>query len=365
MAFRAGASEVTLALAALCLAACSGGGGTSAPGTSPLPTAGSASGTAVASPTATPAATTSPSPAGGMPSSTAAPSSAPSSVPSAAALPVVGGCQVLPADNPWNADVSGYPLSPNSAKYLAEMNPSGTTRLHPDFGSNGAYGIPYNVVGIGAPNFTPIAFLAYASESDPGPYPIPSSPAIEAGSDRHMLIVDSANCTLYETYDTKLASGGWTADAGAIWPLDSDALRTEGWTSADAAGLPILPGLVRYDETAAGAIHHALRFTMSRTARGHIHPATHDAATSSDPYAPPMGLRIRLAASFDLTPYTGESLVVLTALKRYGAFLADNGSDFFISGATDARWNDTDLNQIKSVPASAFEVVETGPVITP
>ncbi len=365
MDFRAGAPEVTLVLVALCLAACSGGGGPSAPGTSPLPTAGSASAAPGASPTATPAVTTSPSPAGGTPTSTVAPSAAPSTAPSVAALPVVGGCQVLPADNPWNADVSGYPLSPNSAKYLAEMNPSGTTHLHPDFGSNPAYGIPYNVVNIGPPNFTPIAFLAYASESDPGPYPIPSSPAIEAGSDRHMLIVDSANCTLYETYDTKLASGGWTADAGAIWPLDSDALRTEGWTSADAAGLPILPGLVRYDETAAGAIRHALGFTMSRTARGHIHPATHDAPTSSDAYAPPMGLRIRLAASFDLTPYTGESLAVLTALKRYGAFLADNGSDFYISGASDARWNDTDLNQIKSVPASAFEVVDTGPVITP
>ncbi len=359
------------ALAAVWLAACSGGGGTSAPGTSPL-AAGIASASpnasAVAAGSASPGAAASPSPAAPVtatPTPAAAPSASPSAGPSVAALPVVGGCQVLPADNPWNADVSGYPLSPNSAKYLAEMNPLGTTRLHPDFGSNAAYGIPYNVVDLTPPAFTPIAFLAYASESDPGPYPIPSSPAIEAGSDRHMLIVDSANCTLYETYDTKLASGGWTADAGAIWPLDSDALRTEGWTSADAAGLPILPGLVRYDETSAGAIHHALRFTMSRTARGHIHPATHDAPTSSDAYAPPMGLRIRLAASFDLTPYTGESLAVLTALKRYGALLADNGSDFYISGASDARWNDTDLNQLKNVPASAFEVVDTGPVITP
>jgi hypothetical protein len=373
---------------AAALSACSGGGGASSPGTSPVPTAasvaasGSPSPTPAGSlgPTASPSGSASPVSTPGGPAS-GGPSTSPTSTPPAiptpsasaspagtsapAALPVVGGCVVLPADNPWNTDVSGYPLDPKSGAYLAEMNPRGSTKLHPDFGSNPSYGIPYNVDGLAPAAFTPIAFLAYASESDPGPYPIPSGPAIEAGSDRHMLIVDSANCTLYETFDTKDTSGGWTADAGAVWPLDSDALRTEGWTSADAAGLPILPGLARYDEVAAGAIHHALRFTMSKTAQGHVHPATHDASTSSNPNAPPMGLRIRLAANYDLSGYTGESLVVLQALKRYGAFLADNGSDFYISGATDTRWNDNDLSQIKNVPASAFEVVETGPVITP
>jgi hypothetical protein len=248
---------------------------------------------------------------------------------------------------------------------MAEMNPNGTTNLHPDFGSNLSYGIPINIDTLAPANFTPIAFNLYPSESDPGPYPIPANPAIEAGSDAHMLIVDQYNCYLYETYATSYsAATGWVAGNGAIFNLASDALRPEGWTSADAAGLPIAAGLVRYAEVTAGAINHAVRFTMSTTFAGHIHPATHDAG-GSVPNSPPMGLRLRLKASFSLAAFHGESLVLLTALKRYGMILADNGSNFYISGETNGNWDDNDLDQIKTVPASAFEVVETGPVITP
>ena len=180
-----------------------------------------------------------------------------------------------------------------------------------------------------------------------------------------MLMLDTDDCTDYETYATQLTSSGWSASNGAVWPLDTDALRPEGWTSADAAGLPILAGLVRYDEVKAGALDHAIRFTMNDTSQGHIHPATHDAATSSAPYAPPMGLRVRLKASYNTSGFTGNALVILTAMKRFGMILADNGSDFYFTGSTNTSWNDNDLNQLKSVPASAFEVVETGPVITP
>ena len=245
------------------------------------------------------------------------------------------------------------------------MNAGGSVYLHPDFGSNPSYGIPYNVDAIEPAQYTPISFTPYASQSDPGPYPIPSSPAIEAGSDRHMLILDTDDCTDYETYDTQLTASGWTAESGAVWPLDTNTLRPEGWTSADSAGLPILAGLIRYDEVQAGAVNHAIRFTVNDTSQGHIHPATHDAATSSDPNAPPMGLRIRLKASYNIGSFTGNSLVILRAMKKYGLMLADNGSNFYFQGSTDTRWNDNDLNQLKSVPASAFEVVDTGPVITP
>ncbi|HEY0799146.1 MAG TPA: hypothetical protein VGD50_08345, partial [Candidatus Baltobacteraceae bacterium] len=269
---------------------------------------------------------------------------------------MIGTCTVFPADNAWNADISAYPVDPNSGNYMHEMNPSGSTLLHPDFGSNPTYGIPINVVNIAQANFTPITFNQYPTESDPGPYPIPSNPAIEAPSDSHMLIVDDANCKLYETWQTAKVNGSWTAANGAVFDLSSDALRPEGWTSADAAGLPIAAGLVRFAEVQAGVINHAVRFTMSTTFQGHIHPATHDAGGSVQ-WSPPMGLRLRLKASFDLTPFHGESLVILTALKRYGMLLADNGSNFYITGETNTSWDDNDLNAIKTVPASAFEVV--------
>lgn len=297
---------------------------------------------------------------GSVPAGNPAPDAVSPALAAATAYPSVGGCRMFPANNPWNTDVSKYPVNGNSARIMAEMNPTGSTHLHPDFGSNLTYGIPYNIVDMPRSAYVPITFIYWPAESDPGPYPIPPAPRIEAGSDAHMLIVNSKNCVLYETYATARTKTGWTAGNGAVWPLDTNALRPEGWTSADAAGLPILAGLVRYDEVTAGAVNHAIRFTMSRTAHSHIHPATHDAGNSNDHFAPPMGLRLRLKAGFRLTAYHGEALVILTAMKRYGLILADNGSDFYFTGATDGRWNDNDLDAIKQVPASAFEVVETG-----
>jgi hypothetical protein len=282
-----------------------------------------------------------------------------------ASSPTVGGCAVLPADNPWNTDISKVAVSPNSARYIAEINGSGASLVHPDFGSNPTYGIPYLVV----PAHTtpePIHFTAYGSESDPGPYPIPPTAPIEGGSaspgDRHVLVVEQGTCHLYELGRAFWTGSQWNADVGVNWDLHSNALRPLHWTSADAAGLPILPGLVRYDEVAAGSINHALRFTVSQTQKGFILPATHDASSSTDPTRPPMGLRFRLKANYDLSRFHGESLVILRALKRYGMIVADNGSNWYISGATDWRWNDSDLNQLKSVPGSAFEVVNTGPI---
>ena len=281
-----------------------------------------------------------------------------------AAPPVLGGCSMFPADNPWNADITNAPVDPNSANYLASMN-AGFKFLHPDFGSNPTYGIPYVVVSRSQP-FVPVSF-DYADESDPGPYPVPSNAPVEGGpnasGDRHVLVLDSGNCRLYEMWNARYLNPGWHAGSGAVFNLSSDALRPNYWTSADAAGLPILPGLARYDEVTAGAIRHALRFTVHATQKAFIHPATHYASTSTNPNLPPMGLRVRLKASYSLTRFHGESLVVLTALKHYGMFVADNGSDWFISGATDTRWNDNDLDQLKTVPASAFEVVKTGTII--
>jgi len=284
--------------------------------------------------------------------------------------PMLGGCAVFPADNPWNQDISQYPLHPNSTQFIADINsqPGNTQKLHADFGANPDYGIPYVVVP-GTQPYVPITFTAYGDESDPGPYPIPEDAPIEGGSgsdgDRHVLVLNSGNCTLYEMYRAfKDPDGpGWFADSGAIFDLSSNALRPEGWTSADAAGLPILPGLARYDEVAAGAIRHALRFTVWRTQYGYIHPATH--AAGSTPSAPPMGLRFRLKASYDLSSYTGQARVILDALKKYGMIVADNGSSWFITGASDLRWDDEDLDQLKQVPGDQFEVVDTGPILTP
>ena len=304
------------------------------------------------------------------PSPSPVPTTTPSTSPTATALPAgraptVAGCRVFPADNPWNTDISAAPVDPGSAAYLTSMH-AATTNLHPDFGSDPAYGIPYTSVGAGQPP-VPMSF-DYASESDPGPYPIPPNAPVEGGpgatGDRHVLVVDSSTCKLYELYAAQYTGPGWHAGSGAVFDLSSNALRPDSWTSADAAGLPILAGLVRYDEAAQnGEIDHALRFTVRTTQRAFIHPATHAASSSTDPAQPPMGLRVRLKASYDVARFTGASRAVLVALKRYGMFVADNGSDWFISGATDARWNDTDLNQLKTVPASAFEVVQTGPIL--
>jgi hypothetical protein len=275
----------------------------------------------------------------------------------------IAGCPLFPDDNPWATDISSFPVHPLSDRYIGSILASGGNRnLHADFGSNPDYGIPYVIV---PPNqaTVPVSF-DYADESDVGPYPIPAGASIEAGSDRHMLVVRQGECRLYELFDAQLTPSGWHAGSGAIFDLRSNALRPDGWTSADAAGLPILPGLVRLDEVRAGAINHALRFTISRTQRAYIHPATHLASSISDPSVAPMGLRLRLRADFDLSRFHGESLVILTALKRYGMFVADNGANWFITGATDSGWDDEDLNQLKTVPGSAFEAVDTGPVIT-
>ncbi len=273
--------------------------------------------------------------------------------------PGLGGCTVFPSSNPWNQDISRAPVDPNSAAYVARID-SFRQFLHPDFGSNPTYGIPYTVVPGTQPR-VPITFTAYGSESDPGPYPVPLNAPVESGSDAHVLVVNSGNCHLYELYGAHQQGGGWNAASGAVFDLASNALRPDTWTSADAAGLPILPGLVRYDEVAAGVINHALRFTVDESQKGFIHPATHQAgvANASDP---PMGARFRLKASFDLSPFHGEALVILTALKRYGMLVADNGSSWYVSGSTDSRWKDNDLDQLKSVPGSAFEAVATGPI---
>jgi hypothetical protein len=271
---------------------------------------------------------------------------------------------IFPADNPWNTDISSAPVDPNSDAYMAHMN-GATKFLHPDFGSDPTYGIPYISVPGSQPK-VPVTF-DYADESDPGPYPIPPGAPIEGGGtggDQHVLVVDRDACVLYETYDSQPQSdGSWHAGSGAIFDLKSNKLRMDGWTSADAAGLPIFPGLARKEETDVGAINHALRFTVQSTQNAFIHPATHAASSVTDPAAPPMGLRVRLKASFDLSKVTGASLVILTALKKYGMFVADNGSDWYISGETNTSWNDDDLSQIKKVPASAFEVVEVGTIV--
>lgn len=274
-------------------------------------------------------------------------------------LPLLGGCSIFPPDNPWNRDISHDPVDSNSANYITGINLGGRTSLHPDFGSNPAYGIPYVVVP-GPQPLVPITFTAYGDESDPGPYPIPPDAPIEQGSDRHVLVLQSNNCALYELYNARKDPDGtgWFADSGARFDLSSNALRPDGWTSADAAGLPMLPGLVRYDEVASGEINHALRFTVSNTQRAYIHPAIHFASSNRNPDLPPMGLRLRLKADYDISGITGQAAVILRALKKYGMIVADNGTSWFISGTSDPGWDDEDLRQLRTVPGSAFEVVQ-------
>ncbi len=267
---------------------------------------------------------------------------------------------MFPTDNWWNQDVSGLPVHAHSQTYVDTVVASGANRfLHADFGGGGEYGIPYVTVP-GTQPLVDVDFVDYGDESDPGPYPIPTGAPVEGGSDRHVLAVDRDHCRLYELFAATATGGHWEASSGAVFDLHSNALRPEGWTSADAAGLPIFPGLVRYDEVASGHIDHALRFTVSQTQRAYLHPATHWASSSTNPDRPPMGLRFRLKASFNVSGYHGQARVVLDALKRYGMIAADNGSNWYITGAADPRWDDDDLNQLKNVPGSAFEVVETG-----
>jgi hypothetical protein len=249
-----------------------------------------------------------------------------------------------------------------SASYMASIG--ATVGLHPDFGTvwNGApNGIPF----VSVPGSQPRAGVSftYADESDPGPYPIPSDAPIEGGpnssGDRHVLVVDRDACVLYEMFDAHPQSdGSWTAGSGAVFPLTSNALRPRGWTSADAAGLPILPGLVRYDEVSAGSIAHALRFTASVTQRAFVWPAGHFASSNTNASVPPMGIRVRLKSSVDISRFSATNQVILTALQTYGMILADNGSSLFISGAPDPRWDDDDLANLRQIVGSNLEVVD-------
>jgi hypothetical protein len=286
------------------------------------------------------------------------------STPEMSEPPMIEDCPVFPADNAWNLDVSEFPVDPNSDNYIAAISAEGDEYLHADFGEDPSYGIPYILVDEDTPP-AEITFTAYGDESDPGPYPIPEDAPVEAGGDRHVIAVDTDDCMLYELYNAEYNGDGWNADSGAVFDLQSNLLRPEGWTSADAAGLPIFPGLVRYDEVMSGEIRHALRFTVENSQQAYILPATHWASSDTDPNLPPMGLRLRLRADYDISEFTGMSRVILEGLRRYGMIVADNGTSWFISGATDSRWDDDDLNQLKDVPGSAFEVVVTGELVTP
>ena len=297
--------------------------------------------------------------------------------------PTLGACPVFPAapaaanapsaadESAWNQDISQAPLDPNSAGYIAYINAHGGDLVHPDFGSPREYGFPYAVVGK-KQRRTKVHFTAYGDESDHGAYRVPLNSLVEGGQasdgDRHVLAVDRKRCKLYELYRAFARKGPkphWNADSGVIWNLRSAALRQEGFTSADAAGLPIFPGLARYDEAASGAIHHALRVTVSSTRDAWVHPASHCAGSGSDPSAPPMGLRLRLSAGYDISGITGPARAIVVALKQYGLIVADNGSNWFISGTSDRRWPDENLDQLKSIPGSAFQVVQSAAPIHP
>jgi len=267
---------------------------------------------------------------------------------------------MFPADNAWNQVVTSMPVHPNSAAIIANIQAHGQTTIKADFGSNTQYGIPYVVVPASQAR-VPITYTAYGDESDPGPFPVPLSAPIEGGNDHHVLVVQQGSCMLYELYHSVRGSSGWSADSGAMFDLGSNALRPRGWTSGDQGGLPILAGLTRFDEVAAGEINHALRVTFDHTQDGFIRPANHRGSVA-DSNAPPMGLRLRLRADFDVSRYTGQARVILNALRRYGLIVADTGSNWFISGGTDSRWNDSDLRQLTGISGTAFEVVYTGDI---
>lgn len=284
----------------------------------------------------------------------------------------IGSLAIFPADNPWNTDISSLPVDASSTTLLNNCGGVGK-KVHADFGTvwDGApNGIPYILVGGSQPK-VPVSFY-YADESDPGPYPIPANAPIEGGpngtGDRHVIVIDTTNKRLYEMFDSRPVNGGasWTAGSGATWDLTSNALRPAGWTSADAAGLPIFPGLVRYDEAVLkGAINHALRFTCPTTRKAYVYPARHWASSQTSSAYPPMGMRVRLKADVDISTYPAEVRVILTAMKRYGMFLADNGSGMFVSGAPDSRWSDDNLATLGRLTNANFEVVQMGTINTP
>jgi hypothetical protein len=275
----------------------------------------------------------------------------------ALAATFVAGCPIFPASSPWNEDVSRLPVAPRSDAYVRSIGLD--ARLHPDFASR-RYGIPFKVVS-SRQKRVPIHFTDYGDESDPGPYPVPLGAPVEGGSDRHVIVLQRGTCRLFELYGAQRAGGGWNAASGATYNLRSNRLRPKGWTSADAAGLPIFPGLARADEVVGRRrITHALRVTVPRSQKAYISPARHFASSDSDPDLPPMGLRLRLKANYDLKPFHGQALIILKALKTYGLIVADNGSPWYITGAPDHRWNDDNLHTLGQVPGSAFEAVQTG-----
>ena len=283
----------------------------------------------------------------------------------------LGGYRPFPADNAWNQDISAAAVDPNSSAIISFIG--GSVGLHPDFGAgvyqNSTMGIPYVVVDSSQPMVN-IVFTSYGSESDPGPMPVPSAAPIEGypnpgSGDRHVLVLDGSNCFLYELYNSyPNADGSWSAGSAAVWDMLSNQQRPWTWTSADAAGLPIFPGLIRYDEVAAGQMQHAVRFTLPQSRAAMVPPASHWASNSSNALAPPMGMRLRLKAGFDISSFPPSVKVILTGLKKYGMIMADNGSAMYLSGAPDDRWNNDDLHTLSQVPASAFEVVQMNPVYT-
>ncbi len=290
----------------------------------------------------------------------------------AVAAPVAGapslassGCPLFPADNVWHADVSRLPVHPRSGAYLAAMGTG--AGIHADFGSGtwegGPIGIPYTVVGAGQPR-VPVRF-GYAGECDPGPYPIPPDAPVEGGpgadGDRHVLVVQAGSCRLYELFDAHREGGGWRAGSGAVWNLRSNRLRPAGWTSADAAGLPILAGLVRYEEVARGRVDHAIRVTVDRSQAAYLWPARHHAGQAGSSL-PPMGLRLRLKAGVDLGGFPAQARVILRAMRTHGLVVADNGSSGFIGGVPDERWDNDALHQLRRVTLADFEAVDTGPL---
>jgi hypothetical protein len=282
-------------------------------------------------------------------------------------IPVEAGCSILPAGNIWDTRIDSLPVHSRSAQYISSIGIN--TTLHPDFGSGvwppgstSLIGIPFVEVPADQPPVD-VVYTHYGDESDPGPFPIPANAPIEGGpsgdGDRHVIVLDRGNCRLYELYRGFPQGGGyWTASSGAAYDLRSNALRPEGWTSADAAGLPIFPGLVRYDEVAAGYIGHAIRFTATQTQRAYVWPARHFASSAADLSFPPMGQRFRLKATFDISGFSPQVQVILTAFKQFGLILADNGSSWYISGAPDEQWDNDMLRELKTITGSAFEAVD-------
>jgi hypothetical protein len=303
----------------------------------------------------------------------------PSSAHAVGPYPSLGSCQVfpdppaslpanaksLPTQAAWNQDISKAPRDPRSAAIISYINAQGGDFLHPDFGSPRPYGFPFAVVGPGQRKLA-INYTAYGDESSPGPFPVPSGAPVEGGNgsdgDRHVLTVDKGNCRLYELYRAFYVANPkphWNADSGVAWDLRSAARHPEGWTSADAAGLPIFPGLARYDEAAAGRVEHAIRVTFESTRDAYVHPAVHCAGDTANAAAPAMGLRLRLKAGYGLGRFSGPAKAIALAMKRYGLIVADNGSNWYFSGSSDRRWDDENLNQLKGIPGRAFEVVKS------